>query len=123
MRPDTTRMVILGVYALVIAVLMLDAGDPDILSWWVGMVPFFLFAISPIAFLCLTSGLELGKRIGALLVAVGGLWMYVDAMYVSGPDAQAGLVFLFAPVVQWLAVVLVLLVSWLSHKFREREEA
>jgi len=44
---------------------------------------------------------------GALLLALGGLWAYADAA-LGHPDAQGGLVFVFAPLVQCTGLLVLL---------------
>lgn len=44
--------------------------------------------------------------ITATLAGLLGAWMLIDAMYLN-PDAQSGLVFLFAPLWQWFLLLVV----------------
>ena len=66
-----------------------------------------LWAVSPYPGLALGLRLLRGSRVaarvfagGALILAIPGLVAYVDAAFVH-LDAQGGLVFVFAPLLQW----------------------
>ncbi|MBX7542089.1 hypothetical protein [Qipengyuania sphaerica] len=94
------RLGILAIYALATLGLMMDAGEPDQLWWWPLALLFLLWAVAPIALLCITQGHVTAKGIAALAIAAFGLWAFVQTMYIAAPDAQGGLIFLFAPLLQ-----------------------
>lgn len=75
------------------------------------LAAFLLWAISPLAALAVGAGLfrraRMASRVfvaGAIVIALAGVFAYVDAALLH-PDAQGGLVFLFAPLFQWGAVL------------------
>lgn len=75
------------------------------------LAAFLLWAISPLAALAAGAGLfrhaRMASRVyvaGAIVIALAGVFAYVDAALLH-PDAQGGLVFLFAPLFQWAAVL------------------
>lgn len=79
-------------------------------SGYVGLGMFMLWAIAPLAALAWAGGWFRPARIASWVYAVGaggialsGLYAYVDAALVH-LDPQGGLVFLFVPMVQWVAV-------------------
>ena len=47
--------------------------------------------------------------VAAVVIGLVGVYAYVDAAFLH-PDAQGGLVFLFMPLVQWIAVMCLLAV-------------
>jgi hypothetical protein len=70
-----------------------------------------LWAVSPYAALALGARLLRGSRLalqvlagGALLIGLAAMVPYVDAAFVH-LDPQGGLVFIFAPLVQWAGVL------------------
>lgn len=80
-------------------------------SGWLILGGFMLWAVSPLAMLAWIAGsfgrariAMTGLAIGAVCIALAGLYAYVDAA-VLRPDAQGGLAFVFVPLAQWAAVL------------------
>ena len=75
-------------------------------------VRFLAWAISPFLLFILIARKVSRRRaliinlIASLIVGVMGVWLIVDAMYIN-LDAQAGLVFIFVPAWQLIAVLLI----------------
>ena len=102
------RLVVLAVYAVAIAYLMVDAGRPDSAEWF-GFAAFFMvFALAPLALLCLTRSHRTAKGVAAIVLGLSGLWVIVDTLYRAAPDAQSALVFAVVPALQWVAAMIVL---------------
>ena len=111
------RWWLLAIYALVVSVVIIEMGRPSDLSWFVLSIPFLLWALAPVALLCFGPGLRVARLIGAVLVCVLGALAYVHTAFVAKPDAQGGLIFLFAPVYQFGIAVLWLLGGWVFARF------
>lgn len=80
-------------------------------SDYVALVLFLLWAISPLAALAWAARWFRQPRIASWVYAIGagaialfGLYTYVDAALIH-LDPQGGLVFLFMPMVQWVAAL------------------
>ena len=110
------RLAILVSYAVAVFAMMVDAGQPEDIRWFALAVPFLLFAIAPIAMLCLTRSDARIKGIAALLIALAGLLLYVDTLYIAEPDAQSALVFAVVPVLQFAGAAMVMLALWLWRR-------
>jgi hypothetical protein len=74
----------------------------DGFSVWVA-APFVLMLIAVV--LAHSTKAQTGVLVTSLLLALAGLLLYWDAMFVH-TDAQGGLVFLFIPLYQYIAVVI-----------------
>jgi hypothetical protein len=85
---------------------------------------FIAFDLSPnigLAFLSLRFKRSIAAfvcfAVGASVISLGGAFAYFDVAFIN-IDAQGGLVFLFMPIVQWLAILLLLGVCALIALFR-----
>lgn len=97
-------------YSLAILVMMIRAGTPEYLLWWLGALPFIIWCASPVL-----AGLRFARKLATgvgyafyvLTVVAIGVVGFVDQWYVLfiGPsDAQNALVMVFTPLLQWVAV-------------------
>ncbi|MBW2281954.1 MAG: hypothetical protein JRG82_14545 [Deltaproteobacteria bacterium] len=89
---------------------MVYAGSPDEPGWWLGFLPFGAWGVLPFA------GVAWSVRIrrdgpGATLLLVGAVLLtsastfLLYQAFVAEPDAQSGIVFVFLPVWQILAML------------------
>jgi len=97
-------------YGTAIAIIMVDAGKSANLSWFLSVSPMWVWAIAPLfIFVIFISKFHVHKAKVALLILQvaflgGSLYLYYDAFYIN-LDAQSGLVFIFLPPLQYLAVL------------------
>ena len=94
------RLAILALYGAFVLWIMVHMGQPDGIGWWLTSIPFMVWALAPVALLCLLRSHPIAHGIGAIAVAALGAYFYIETAFLAAPDAQAGLIFLFAPVVQ-----------------------
>ena len=100
------RLMLLAVYAVVTAAAMIAMGQPDTLKWYLLAVPFFLWAMAPVAWLCLRRKRPLASGIGAAVCAAAGAAIFGSTAWLPPVDAQAGLVFVFLPAYQFAFALL-----------------
>jgi MFS family permease len=103
------------VVALVLGALVFHAGEPNHLRWWMGALPFTLWAIGPVIAPCLIAkhGSRRWFSITMFLYFVvssifSGL-AYYDAFFRS-KSSTAALVMVFIPLYQWLGLALLLFI-------------
>jgi hypothetical protein len=106
----------LAVYALLAAGsvitlgFMVYAGRPSSLGWFVQIAPFAIWAFAPFAGGALACrSVRCSPRAVAIVAAAAGLLTFGTALllyrsFVVAPDAQSGLLFLFLPLWQALAL-------------------
>ena len=111
------RLVVLVGYAIAIAYLMVDAGRPDTPGWFGIAAVFMVFALAPLALLCLTRSHRTVKGIAALVLGAAGLWAIADTLYVAQLDAQSALVFVIVPALQWIGAMVVLVGLLIARRF------
>ena len=76
-----------------------------------GSLAFIAWAVSPYLYLAAMARsvsmkkADIAALVLTLVAAAFGLWVIIDAMYVH-LDAQGGLVYVFAPLWQWLFLLL-----------------
>ncbi|MXO63392.1 hypothetical protein [Qipengyuania oceanensis] len=115
------RLGLLIAYAVAVFAMMVHAGQPEDIAWFGTAALFLLFAIAPVALLCLTRSDARAKGIAAAVIALGGLFLYVDALYIADPDPQSALVFAVVPVLQLAASAIVMLALWLMRRTGKRD--
>jgi hypothetical protein len=89
---------------------MWRAGSPDSWGWWLHAAPFALWAFAPYALFGLASARMARSRaasavmlVACALLSVVTAWLLRDA-FVANLDAQSGIVFVFLPI--WQAIAL-----------------
>ena len=128
MKPD--RLVrALGIIGIVVAVgllgLMIHSGDPASSSWWLAAVPFAIWIVGPAVAPYLFARKRRDPRssiamLGFLVVSTAlSAIAYHDAMFVSA-SSTAALVFLFVPLYQWTAFLVVAGVALAVAAFARR---
>lgn len=106
----------LGIMSAVIGVgliaLMIHTGDPSSSSWWLAAIPFALWIVGPAVVPYLLARRRRDRltsiaMIGFLVIstALSGI-AYYQAIFVS-ESSTAALVFLFVPLYQWTAFLVV----------------
>ena len=102
---------LLALYTLGVLAILFRAGSPDALWWWAGILPFVLWAVSPVAFLCLLNKSERTLLVGAVGISIWGIVSYLEAMFGEGARSTSALIFLFMPGYQWVVALLVFVVG------------
>lgn len=94
--------------AAVFAIMMIASLPRDVAD--VAMtLPFFVWAIAPIAVISIfvyraqTSGIAIFSALVMTFAVVSGVYIYVIAMFGPGARSTSPLVFLFLPLYQWAA--------------------
>lgn len=107
----------LGIGVLVTLGFMLHAGEPGRPAWWLGFVPFAAWAVSPFVAAGMVASRFRASPLAVRLVAAAAaalagssLFVYHQG-FVAHPDAQSGLLFLFLPLWQLLAILPVFLAA------------
>lgn len=118
-------IVLSAVFTVVIGLYMAHPGG-DVYAYRTGrsymtLAGFLLFAVAPhVALLLLRRAFRDGKAlflflVGACAIAVFGVYAYFDVAFIH-PDAQGGLVFVFMPIYQWLAIVVLVPVCLVTKR-------
>lgn len=91
----------------------ISAGAAGIIVWAVS--PYFnLVAMTKAVS---TKASAIAVLVFALLVGAFGLWALIDAMFIH-LDAQGGLIYLFAPLWQWVFLILVSLPFYFLNRVK-----
>ncbi|WP_338241442.1 hypothetical protein [Aurantiacibacter hainanensis] len=122
MMADHWRRLILSCYLALTAAAMLYMGRPDHWDWFVLFVPFLLWALAPVALLCLLPFAQTSNGIGAAISAAVGALVYIDTAWIPPSDAQDGLIFIFLPIYQLAFALLWLALVALIRKFSPKED-
>jgi hypothetical protein len=111
-------MVLGSIYAAYMAFLILTAsGGPPRTTNIVPLLLFFLWAVSPVVVLAGVAykfesrsgrAIELMLLGAVCVLALSAAAVYQVGFFGGHPDAQSGLLFVFVPLYQWLAVAVVL---------------
>ena len=105
---------------------MLYAGEPGHLDWWLGFFFFGLWAFVPyfvVAYMThrfSTSQRSLWVLLPAALLLTAGSSVVLYISFIAQPDPQSGVVFVFLPMVQLVALVPFLAVAFLLRKKDEQ---
>lgn len=84
---------------------------------------FISWAVSPYAYLALATTLVSGRAsivtVFALSLMAGsfGVWLLIDTLFMH-PDAQSGLIFIFAPLWQWAFLALTALPLYFLNRVK-----
>jgi hypothetical protein len=114
---------LLGVGVLVTVAFMFHAGEPRRPTWWLGFIPFVAWALLPYGLVgLLASRLRASSRSIDVLAAAASLLSLSSSYllylgFVAETDAQSGLLFLFVPLWQLVALVPV---AWLANTLGAR---
>lgn len=117
---------VLLVGALVTEGFMLYAGEPGDPRWWLGFFFFGLWAFMPylavayIAHRFSTSRRSLWVLLAAALFLTTGSCIVLYTSFIAQPDPQSGVVFVFLPMLQLVALVPFLAVAFLLRKKGEQ---
>lgn len=121
---------ILGITGAVVAIallaLMIHSGDPTSSSWWLAAIPFALWIVGPAIAPYLLAWRQRDRRVaiamlGFLAVSTGASAVaYYDAMFVS-ESSTAALVFLFVPLYQWTAFLIVAAITLVAARWVKRD--
>ena len=101
-------ILLVGYGAAVFAIMMIASQPRDVAD--VAMVlPFFVWALAPIAVISIFAyrarrpGIAVFSALVMALTAVSGVYIYVTGMFRPDARSTAPLVFLFLPLYQWAA--------------------
>jgi hypothetical protein len=119
-----------GIYAAYVAFVMLSAGRGS--SRTTDVVPlllFFSWALSPVVVLAGVAyrsegrpgrAIELMRFVAVCALVLFGASVYQVTFFGNHPDAQSGLLFIFVPLYQWLAVAIVLVLLAAVTRYHRR---
>jgi len=107
-----TALVIVAIYALWIEVIAMRAGDPGELWWWLLEIPFFLWIVAPIITAYLVGRDNWLFTIGLAAIAAYSLDIYERDMFGPGARSTSALIFIWLPIYQWVAVLILLAMIW-----------
>ena len=110
------RAAIIGVYAIWTQWIAVRAGEPGDLWWWVVGLFFFVWMVAPIAVPLLVWFRDWLVTIGIGLIAAHGVYAYERDMFGPGARSTSALIFVFLPIYQWAAVLLLLVVAGASRR-------
>ena len=112
------RWTLLSVYGLALASIMVQAGEPTSLEWWALFIPFFAWSIAPLAVPLLLPLRSWLIVLGTGAIAAHGWYTYEQQMFGPGARSTSGIVFVFLPIYQWLAVFILLTLAWAAKRFQ-----
>jgi len=120
---------ILGITGAVVAIallaLMIHSGDPTSSSWWLAAIPFALWIVGPAVAPYLLARRQRDRRVAVAMLGflaistVASAIAYYDAMFVS-ESSTAALVFLFVPLYQWTAFLIVAAIALIAVRWASR---
>lgn len=90
-----SRRPILVLYVAAIGLIAARTGDPADLTWWGLLLPFMLWIVSPVAFLCLTRPASILLPVAALALAIGSSAIYIHDMFGPSASSTSALIFIF----------------------------
>jgi len=119
---ERTALAVLLLGALVTLGFMLHAGSPDRPLWWIGFLPFGAWGVLPFGLLAFSilarrgwmggwlRGSARGGPAASLLLVAAILLTGVSTFllyqaFIAEPDAQSGIVFVFLPIWQIVAML------------------
>ena len=97
------------IYCAIALYVMIDAGEPEALSWWFLFVPFALWAVAPVVYLAkLLVKRSNDYRRWPISIVLGAIstfsvYIYYDLFYVH-LDALNGVAFIFFPMLFWVLI-------------------
>jgi hypothetical protein len=120
---------ILGITGAVVAIalvaLMIHSGNPTSSSWWLAAIPFALWIVGPAVAPYLLARRQRDRRVAIAMLGflaistVASAIAYYDAMFVS-ESSTAALVFLFVPLYQWTAFLIVAAIALIAVRWASR---
>ena len=114
------RKWVLSAYAVFYVWIAIVMGQPNDWSWLVGLIPFLLWGLLPVAIFCFGKRHRTAKIIGAAIVALVGVGAFLHTAFVAEADAQNALIFLVAPLLQLVVAFLWLAAIWAYAKFASK---
>ena len=90
----------------------LRAGDPGELWWWGLWLPFFLWTIAPFVTAHVIRSDDWFFTLGLIGIAAYSLYVYERDMFGPGARSTSGLIFIFLPIDQWIALALLVGGAW-----------
>lgn len=120
---------ILGITGAVVAIalvaLMIHSGNPTSSSWWLAAIPFALWIVGPAVAPYLLARRQRDRRVAIAMLGflaistVASAIAYYDAMVVP-ESSTAALVFLFVPLYQWTAFLIVAAIALIAVRWASR---
>lgn len=120
---------ILGITGAVVAIallaLMIHSGNPASSSWWLAAIPFALWIVGPAIAPYLLARRRQDRRVAIAMLGflaistVASAIAYYNAMFVS-ESSTAALVFLFVPLYQWTALLIVAAITLIAVRWASR---
>ena len=123
----------IGIYILIIAGLavnayfMLSNGEPDKLWWWPLALGFFAWSAVPFVAVAVMNRFiakdvmsKIALLVTAFVITCGGVYILIEA-FIMHLDAQSGIIFIFLPVYQGVAVAIGLVVVLVMRRLGNRE--
>jgi hypothetical protein len=111
------RLVISLAYSLAVGAVMINAGEPTALWWWFGFAGFYAWCLTPIILPLFYPFRSWLITIGVAAIAAYSSHVYIRDMFGPGARSTSGLIFLFLPVYQWIAVAGLLGVALMIRRF------
>jgi hypothetical protein len=112
---------------LALVALLVYAGQPEVLWWWAGALPFAVWVTAPVAAPYLLAARQSRRWFSITMLlffaassSFSGL-IYYDA-FVRSKSSTAALVLVFVPIYQWFALVALLLVWWAAAWLTRRDK-
>ena len=117
MTPMTAFRILTVATALALITLMIYAGQPKELGWWVEASPLALWVIGPAAAPYLLAARQSRRWFSIAMIlhfATSSIFsglVYQDAFFQS-KSSTAALAMVFVPIYQWFALALLLFICW-----------
>ncbi|QIG53853.1 hypothetical protein G6N82_06525 [Altererythrobacter sp. BO-6] len=110
------RRAIIAGYALACLGFLVSTGSWDGMGTLLFAVPLFFWMILPVTGLALAQPLGQITAIGAVVIGLGGLYLYWRAFFGPDMDPQSALAYIVLPVYQMLASLPVIIAALIAIK-------
>jgi hypothetical protein len=105
-------------YTGAISVIFLKAGSPDEILWWPAMVLFLGWCLAPILVPLMYAPKMVANGIAIAGVAAYSIYVYATDMFGPGARSTSALIFIFLPLYQWGAAILVILIGMIESSIK-----
>ena len=104
--------IVVILYAVGTGGIAIRAGEPTKLWWWLLEIPFFIWVVAPVAGPLLVPFKSWFLTVGVTAMAGYSFYVYLREMFGPGARSTSGLLFIFLPTYQWLAVFVLIALAW-----------
>jgi len=113
------NFIIIALFGIGLFSIKLYSGQPERLSWWPLAILFFLWGLGPILvpFLIWKNNYIMSIIVG--IIAAYSMYIYLTSIMGPETSSTSSLIFLFLPLWQWAAVILISLAMLLPRIYKD----